>query len=612
MSQDNTALAAQWRGVAAEGAEEITAPVGALLRGRSHRLLRDLLSPHRRGLVAAGGLIVGFDIASMIGPFLVQQGIDRGIPPLLRHHHVLPLLLIAVGLAAAGVMQAATDYAFNLITGRIGQDVLFELRQRVFGHFQSLSIAFHERYTSGRVISRLTSDVDAISDLLQNGLQVLAWALLTVLSVAGLMIWLDPLLAGVVFLASPGVIALSRWFRHNSSRAYRATRETVALVIVHFVESLGGIRAVQSFRREPRNQEIFDTLDEQYRDANAWTIRLGAVYGPGVKAMGNAALAAVLLVGAIRVERGHITVGVLAAFVLYLRRFIDPILDLSQVYNLFQAAAAALEKLSGVLEEEPSVPEPEPARARVPADNRGEMELSGVSFGYRDNLVLRDLDLRVPGGQTLALVGETGAGKSTVARLMARFYDPTRGTVRLDGVDLRDIPRDELRRRVVMVTQESFLFSRSIADNISFGRPDATRSEVVAAAEAVGAGPFISALPEGFETPVGKRGSALSAGQRQLVSFARAFLADPAVLILDEATASLDIPSERLIQRALRTLLAERTAVIIAHRLTTVEIADRVIVVDDGRIVEDGPPSALLADDSRYRQLYQAWADSLV
>jgi len=605
-------LATAWRGVAAEDAEVITAPVSALLRGRSQRLLRSLLAPHRRALVASIGLIIGFDVASMVGPLLVERAIDSGLPALQHHHDFVPLALAAIGLALAGVFQAASDFGFTMVTGRVGQDVLLDLRQRVFDHFQSLSISFHERYTSGRVISRLTSDVDAISDLLMDGLQVLAWASLTILTVAGILIYSDPVLAGVVFLASPFVAILTRWFRRESVRAYRATREAIALVIVHFVESLGGIRAVQSFRREPRNQEIFEVLNESYRSANQWSIRLVAVFGPGVKALGNASLAAVLLVGAVRVEHGRITVGVLAAFILYLRRFLDPILDLSQFYTLFQSAAAALEKLSGVLEEAPTVPEPAEAPVALPQPVRGEVIFTGVDFGYRERLILEGLDLHIPAGQTVAVVGETGAGKSTVARLMARFYDPTAGTVALDGVDLRRIGRDELRRHVVMVTQESFLFSRSVGENIAFGRPGATQAEIEAAARAVGAHGFISRLPEGYDTPVGKRGGRLSGGQRQLVSFARAFLADPEVLILDEATASLDIPSERLIQRALLTLLAERTAVIIAHRLTTVEIADRVLIVEDGRVVEDGSSAELLDRPSRYRDLYQAWADSLV
>jgi ABC-type multidrug transport system fused ATPase/permease subunit len=602
----------RWRGVAAENAEEVTAPVSAFLRGRSRRLLGSLLRPHRRALLVSGVLIVGFDAASMVGPVLVQQAIDHGIPALTNHHDLEPLALLVAGLAIAAAFQAATDYGFTLLTGRIGQDVLLSLRQQVFEHFQALSISFHERYTSGRVISRLTSDVDAISELLEDGLQVLAWAVLTIVSVAVLLIWLDPVLAGVVGLAVPAVVALTRWFREHSARTYRATREAIALVIVHFVESLGGIRAVQSFRREQRNQQIFDELDERYRRANADAIRLGAIYGPGVKALGNAALAGVLLVGALRVEGGHITVGILAAFVLYLRRFIDPVLDLSQFYNLFQAAAAALEKLSGVLEERPTVAEPAaPAPVHL-THGRGDLALRNVTFGYRDSLVLDGIDLTIPSGQTVAVVGPTGAGKSTIARLLARFYDPLAGSVTLDGVDVREIPRDELRRRIVMVTQEGFLFSRSVADNIGFGRPDATRDEVVTAARAVGAHEFIAALPQGYDTPVGKRGGRLSAGQRQLVAFARAFVADPAVLILDEATAALDIPSERLIQRALRTLLAGRTAVIIAHRLTTVEIAQRVVVIDGGRIVEDGPPEDLLVAAGRYRALYDAWAESLV
>ncbi|HZT64585.1 MAG TPA: ABC transporter ATP-binding protein [Acidimicrobiales bacterium] len=605
-------LATRWRGVAAEDAEVITAPVNAMLRGRSRRLLSSLMRPHVRALLGATALIVGFDIASMAGPLMVQQAIDRGIPALTRHHDYWPLGLTVLGLVLAGAVQASTDYGFTYVTGRVGQDVLLDLRQRVFDHFQYLSIAFHERYTSGRVTSRLTSDVEAISDLLMDGLQVLAWAALTILTVAGILVWSDPVLAGVVFVAAPFVAVLARWFRRESVKAYRATRETIALVIVHFVESLGGIRAVQAFRREPRNQEIFAALNDAYRGATQRSIRLVAVFGPGVKAMGNATLAGVLLVGAIRVEHGRITVGVLAAFILYLRRFLDPILDLSQFYTLFQAAAAALEKLSGVLEEEPTVPEPTPGSATLLTSAQGRLDFDDVTFGYRDHPVLHHIDLHIPAGQTVALVGETGAGKTTLARLMSRFYDPTSGSVRLDGTDLRSIPRDVLRRHVVMVTQESFLFSRSVADNIRFGRPGATDEEVRRAATAVGAHQFILSMPGGYAASVGKRGSRLSAGQRQLISFARAFLADPEVLILDEATASLDIPSERLVQRALLTLLRDRTAVIIAHRLTTVEIADRVIVVSDGRVVEDGPPPELLSRPSRYRQLHQAWADSLV
>jgi ABC-type multidrug transport system fused ATPase/permease subunit len=492
----------------------------------------------------------------------------------------------------------------------VGEEVLLDLRQRLFNNFQRLSLAFHERYTSGRVIARLTSDVDALAELLATGMQDLVTAVLSILSVSVVMLFLDAPLGLVTLLAFPLILGLTAWFRHHSAHAYRAGREAVALVIVHFVESLGGIRAVQAFRREPRNQQIFEDVNARYRDANVWSGKLGAVYGPGIRALGHITTSVVLLYGGTRVLDGEMTVGVLAAFLLYLRRFFEPMQELAQFYNVFQSAAAGLEKLSGVLEETPTVPEPvEPTPL---PEARGEVRFDHVTFGYRQVTVLHELDLTIPAGQTVALVGETGAGKTTVARLIARFYDPNEGAVRLDGIDLRDLSTTDLRRAVVMVTQEGFLFSGSVADNIGFGRPDATREEIEDAARVIGAHDFLSNLPEGYDTDVRKRGGRLSAGQRQLVAFARAFLANPRVLILDEATSSLDIPSERLVQRALRTLLADRTAVIIAHRLSTVEIADRVLVVDAGRIVEDGSPRELIAGAGRYSALHEAWADSLV
>jgi ABC-type multidrug transport system fused ATPase/permease subunit len=407
----------------------------------------------------------------------------------------------------------------------------------------------------------------------------------------------------------------SRWFARASAKAYRRTRETVALVIVHFVESLGGIKAVQAFRREPRNQQIFEQLSDDYRRANLRAFRLIATFSPMVKVIGNVTIALVLTYGGWRVLGGHTEIGVLAAFLLYLRRFFEPMQELSQFYNSLQSATAALEKLAGVLEEQPAVPEP--ARpvplAGAVGQARGEIEFTGVSFSYRDGqVVLPTLELTIPAGQTVALVGATGAGKSTIAKLVARFYDPVAGAVRLDGVDLRQIADEQLRRAVVMVTQENFLFTGTVAENIEFGRPGATRAEVGAAAAAIGAHEFIAALPEGYDTEVHRRGGRLSSGQRQLVAFARAFLADPAVLILDEATSSLDIPSERLVQRALRTILVERTAIVIAHRLSTVEIADRVLVLDGGRIVEDGPPGDLITGGGHYAALERQWRDSLV
>jgi ABC-type multidrug transport system fused ATPase/permease subunit len=610
----------QWRGLATDTDAERTAAEAPdekatiRLRASSRRLLGSLLRPHRRALALMVVLLLLQQGAAMAGPYLVMLGIDRGIEPLRDGD-----FSVLAGLAVAFVVAAAVEYAgkrgFLLLSGRTGQAVLFDLRQRVFGHFQRLSVNFHERYTSGRMVARLTSDMDSISELVDGGIDDLVLAGLSVVSVGAILVVLDPPLGLTVLLSFPFLLWLSNWFRHASARAYRRTREAVALVIVHFVESLGGIRAVQAFRREPRNQEIFEVVNHEYRVANLHAFRLIAKFSPAIKVIGNVTVAGVLTYGGYRALGGQIEVGVLAAFLLYLRRFFEPMQELSQFYNALQSATAALEKLSGVLQEPPDVPEPvRPVPlARAGTAARGEVRFEGVTFGYRrDRIVLHNLDLVIPSGQTVALVGETGAGKSTVAKLVSRFYDPVTGAVRLDGVDLRDVADSDLRRAVVMVTQENFLFSGTIADNIAFGRPGASDREIEAAARAIGADTFIRALPDGYATDVRKRGGRLSAGQRQLVAFARAFLADPTVLILDEATSSLDIPSERLVQHALRTILADRTALVIAHRLSTVEIADRVLVVDGGRVVEDGSPTDLVVGGGRYATLHQQWRDSLV
>jgi ABC-type multidrug transport system fused ATPase/permease subunit len=607
---------ARWRGRAVDpeadrtAAESETLAAIARLRTRSRGLLGSLVRPHRRLVAVAVALLLLQNAAGMAGPYLVMLGIDRAIEPLAAGD---PSLLIGIGAVFAGctLVEYAGKRGFLTLSTRIGQAILFDLRQRVYNHFLRLSVGFHERYTSGRVVARLTSDMDSIAELVDGGLDDLVLAVLSIASVAGILLWLDPPLALVTLLAFPFLLLLSRWFARASGYAYRRTREAVSLVIVHFVESLGGIRAVQAFRRERRNQQIFNAVNDDYRRANLRAFRLIAVYSPAIKVIGNVTIAVVLTYGGIRVLDGDAEIGVLAAFLLYLRRFFEPMQDLSQFYNALQSATAALEKLTGVLDERPGVPDPErptPLRA-----DRGTVEFRSVSFGYRDGtVVLPGLDLRIPAGQTVALVGATGAGKSTLAKLVARFYDPTAGVITLGGVDLRQVADQELRRAVVVVTQENHLFTGTVADNIRFGRPGATDAEVVAAARAIGAHDFIDALPAGYATDVHRRGCRLSAGQRQLVAFARAFLADPTVLILDEATSSLDIPSERLVQRALRTILADRTALVIAHRLSTVEIADRVLVLDGGRIVEDGTPAALTSDGGRYAALHQQWRDSLV
>ena len=601
-----------WQGIAAEDVDNVTSGLSALLRRRARRLLTSLLRPYRRQVTWTLVLIVTANVAALAGPWLVGLGIDEGIPPLVHGGDVAPLIGIVAAFFVAIAVQAVTTRAFIVEIGRFGEGVVRELRGRLFAHFQRLPVAFHERYTSGRVISRQTSDIDSLSDLFEEGLDSLVSAVFSLLLVGAGMLLLDWPLALVVLAGFVPLTVLTLWFRRESATSYRRSREAIAGVIVHFVETFGGIRAVQAFRREERNAEIFSVLNARYATASLRSMRLVAVYSPGITLIGNLATGAVLLYGGLRVADGDIKVGVLATFLLYLQRFFDPLQDLSQFYNTFQSAGAALEKISGVLDEPPAVPEPtEPAQLPVRSGNGREVALRSVRFGYREAVVLPGLDLVIPAGQTVALVGETGAGKTTVARLVARFYDPGQGSVELDGTDLRDLPDAVLRSEVVLVTQENFLFSGSIADNIGLGKPGASRAEIEAAAAAIGAHDFIVDMPGGYDAEVGKRGGRLSAGQRQLISFARVFLAAPAVLVLDEATSLLDIPSERAVQAALRSILAGRTALIIAHRLSTVAIADRVLVMSAGRIVEDGPPDLLLAGDGRYSALHASWRSSL-
>jgi ATP-binding cassette, subfamily B, bacterial len=605
-----------WRGIAAEDIDEITASLSALLRRRGRRLLQDLLRPHRGSVTAILLLIVVANLAALAGPWLVGIGVDR-IPQVTRHHDLAPLLVVIAAFGVAVLAQAVTTRTYIALMGRLGGSVVLELRSRLFAHFQRLPVAFHEKYTSGRVISRQVSDIDSIADLFDDGLDSLVSASFSLLLVGAGMLLLDWPLALVVMACGIPLVWLTAWFRRESALAYRRTRDTIAKVIVQFVETFAGISAVQAFRREKRNEEIFGELNEAYADASLRSSRLIAVYSPGITLVGNLAIGAVLLYGGLRVIDGDMKVGVLVTFLLYLERFFDPLQDLSQFYNTFQSAAAALEKISGVLDEEPLVAEPAAPAALPPARGTGgsrggrDVTFEAVRFGYREQVVLPHLDLRIPAGQTVAVVGATGAGKTTIARLLARFYDPNEGRILLDRVDLRDLSERSLRDQIIMITQENYLFTGSIAENIALGKPGAAPAELAAAAAAIGAAEFIEALPGGYDAPVGKRGGRLSAGQRQLISFARAFIASPAVLVLDEATSLLDIPSERLVQEALRTILAGRTALIIAHRLSTVEIADRVLVIDGGQIVEDGTPAQLLARAGEYSALHTSWQESL-
>ncbi|MDT4907899.1 MAG: ATP-binding cassette, subfamily bacterial [Pseudonocardiales bacterium] len=610
---------ATWQGkltsdaaAAAQLADELEVTGRPRLRSDARQLLADLIRPHRR---AIGWVLLAVLVqvaATMAAPWLIGVAIDDSLPKAVQGDYN-SLITVTVALVGCALVSGWLRSVFVLRSGKIGQDVLFDLRRRGYDHIQALSVSFHERFTSGRVISRLTSDVDTLTELLDSGLDGLLTAMFNIAAISVLLLILDVPLALIALSSLIPLWFLYRWFSKRATGAFRRTRETVATMIVSIVETFNGIRAVQAFRREKRNDGIFATLNDDYREANRQAFKLHAVFIPGTSLIGNIATVAVLLVGGYRVTDGTLALGVLTSFILYLRQFYDPMEDVAIFYNSLQSASAALEKIAAVLAERPSVPEPiTPIPLTQPI--RGSLLLDAVEFGYTaDRPVLHEVTIDIPAGQTVALVGATGAGKTTIAKLISRFYDPTSGAVRLDGVDLRDIGETDLRSATVMITQDGFLFSGSVADNIAFGRPGAARDDVVAAAQAVGAHEFITLLPEGYDTDVRKRGGRLSAGQRQLVAFARAFLADPAVLILDEATSSLDVPSERAVQRALHTVLAERTALIIAHRLSTVEIADRVLVLADGRVIEDGTPAELIASgEGQFAALHESWRDSLV
>ena len=602
--------AANITGVEGEERNDFTRAESRQIRDRSLRLLNSLLRPLWARVTVTIIVVVISTAAQVAGPALIAFGIDTGLPALVKQDWV-PLGFAVGAYLFTGVIGAVLIAWYTVLTARISQAILIDLRKRVFLHTQRLSLEFHERYTSGRIIARQTSDLDAIRELLDSGINQLIQGGLYMVFIAVALFSIDWVSGVVLFGSLVPLGFLIRWFQVRSQKAFRETRTASARLIVQFVETMTGIRAVKAFRKEKRNETEFAGLVEAYRLSNLRTIKLFGVLDPGLVLIGNVALAVVLLVGGLRVADGSLAIGVLLAALLYTRSFFAPAEEMAMFYNSYQSATAALEKISGVLEEQPSVPDP-----TRPIDlwkATGELRFEGVEFAYTaDRVILPTFDLDIPSGQTIALVGSTGAGKSTLAKLISRFYDPSNGVVSLDGIDLRRLHPKDLRRAIVMVTQEAYLFSGSVADNIALGKPDATPEQIRAAAQAVGAHEFIQSLPNGYDTDVNKRGGRVSAGQRQLISFARAFLADPVVLILDEATASLDIPSERLVQEGLQTLLADRTAIIIAHRLSTVAIADRVLVMEHGIIVEDGTPRDLIAGTGRFAKLHAAWRESLV
>jgi ABC-type multidrug transport system fused ATPase/permease subunit len=536
-------------------------------------------------------------------PFLAKYAVDDGI----QQHDLAKLWWIVGAFVLAGLLNWGMSYVQTYLTGWVGERILADLRIGLFRHLQRLSLGFYERTRAGVIISRLTNDVEAIDQLVTDGVTSLVQNTLTLLGTAILLFVLDWRLALATLAVIPLMSVATVIFRIRSTRAYRAVRERLGLVTATLAEDIAGMRVVQAFTREQANTQNFRNVAERYRESNMETVVLNGLYFPFVDLLSSIALAVVLGYGGHLYFNGDITLGTLFAFLLYVQNFFDPVQQLSQLYNTFLSATAALDKIMDVMDEAPEVHDGPNAQPLPPVD--GHVRFEHMRFGYGDGPdVLHDLDLEVPAGTTVALVGHTGAGKSTIAKLLARFYDPREGRITIDGHDLRGVTQASLRRQLGIVPQEGFLFAGTVTENIAFGRPDATPEQVVQAARTVGAHDFILRLEDGYETELQERGSRLSLGQRQLIALARALLADPRILILDEATSSVDIGTERKIERALRLLLAGRTAFIIAHRLSTIRNADLIVVLEHGRIVEQGRHDELLAEGGLYMSLYGDWA----
>jgi len=593
----------------AAGAPAASSPSGAdAARSRVRKLrgLAALLHPYRgRAWLTLGSMLIAV-AAGLAPPLLAGLAVND-----VKDGDLTGLTVVVVVFLIAALLNWGATYVETYLVNLVGQRVLQDLRIHIFGHLQQLSIGFYSRNRAGVLISRLTNDVEALNQLVTDGIYTIVSSTLTLIGTAVILVLLDARLAMVTFVVFPILAGLSLWFRINSAGAYRATREKLAGVTAYLQETISGIRIVRAFGQEERHKAQLAELNAEYRDVNMRTVVLNAAYFPAVELLSALATAVILLYGGSRAIDGAVSIGVLVAFVGYLSNFFDPIQQLSQLYTTYQSGMAALDKIFELLDEQPDLADT-PDAVDLPR-LRGEIEFDHVSFSYGTGddrgFALREIDLTVPPGQTVALVGATGAGKSTLVKMVARFYDPVEGAVRIDGYDLRTVTQRSLREQLGIVPQEGFLFSGTVRDNIAFGRPSATDDDVHAAAKAVGAHEFISALPNGYDTEVGERGIQLSAGQRQLVAFARAACADPRILILDEPTSNVDVHTEGRIEHGLRRLLAGRTAIVIAHRLSTIRNSGRILVLDGGQIVEQGTHDELIEAGGSYARLYRDWAE---